>query len=167
MSLTSKITQLAEQTGKILKIHKGNIGDLTQLSTTEKSSLVLALNELKGLISAINIKDIINDTTASNNKTYSSVKIDQLIAKAIFELRDGVDESSDTFRELAEQITALVQADNGLISAVKAQTFTDEQKAIARANIGASSEADLNAFKTEVGDTDHDFVAVLNTTYSS
>jgi len=167
MSLTSRVAQLAQKTGEILKVHKGNIGDLTQLSTTEKSSLVLALNELKGLVSNINITDLINDTTASNTKTYSSVKIDQLIAQAIVNLRDGVDESSDTFKELAEQITALAQADNGLISAVKPQTFTEEQKAIARTNIGASSEADLNDFKTDVGDTDHDFVSDLNTAYLS
>lgn len=136
---------------------KSNIGDLAALTTTQKSSLVLSLNEIKSIVDA---KANINDAIVGTNTTWSSTKITASITKAINDLINGADATSDTLKELADKITALVQADNGLVSATQAQSFTEQQKQIARTNIEVYS-------KNEIGDISTvDFVATVNNTYN-
>lgn len=66
------------------------------------------------------------------------------LTQAITDLINGADADSDTLKELADKITALAQADNGLVNATQAQSFTVEEQKQARDNIGAISEADVN-----------------------
>ena len=149
-----QITTLLKQVNNTLK---GNQGDLTKLSTADKTSLVNALNEIKGLIdSSSSIND--NQTTAGN--TWSATKISNEITQAITNLINGADASSDTLKELADKIMALAQVDNGLVSASQSQSFTAQQKAQARTNIDVYSKA-------EIGDINTNFVTTINTTYNS
>ena len=94
------------------------------------------------------------------SKTWSSTKISTEITKAINNLINGADVSSDTLKELADKITALTQADNGLVSAKVSQSFTASEKLQARNNIDVYSKA-------EIGDINTNFVATINTTFSS
>ena len=149
----AQITTLLKQVNTTLK---GNQGDLTKLSTADKTSLVNALNELK---TTIDNKTSINDSQATTANTWSATKISNEITQAINTLINGADSSSDDFKELADKITALAQVDNGLVSANQAQAFTEQQKAQARSNIDVYSEA-------EIGDINTNFVTTINNTYN-
>ena len=151
----AQITTLLKQVNNTLK---GNQGDLANLNTTDKTSLVNALNEVKGLITSGGSG--ISDTTTTTTNTWSSTKISTEITKAINNLINGADVSSDTLKELADKIVALTQADNGLVSAKVAQSFTSPEKLQARNNIDVYSKA-------EIGDINTNFVATINTTFNS
>ena len=149
----AQITTLLKQVDNTLK---GNQGDLTKLSTADKTSLVNALNELK---STIDNKSAINDSQTTAANTWSATKISNEITTAITNLINGADASSDTLKGLADKIAALAQADNGLVSTNQAQDFTEQQKAQARNNIDVYSKA-------EIGDINTNFVTTINTTYN-
>ena len=149
----AQITTLLKQVDTTLK---GNQGDLTKLSTADKTSLVNALNELK---TSIDNKTSINDSQATTANTWSATKISNEITKAINTLINGADSSSDDFKEVADKIAALMQADNGLVSTSQAQTFTAAQKLQARSNIDVYSKA-------EIGDINTNFVTTINNTYN-
>ena len=149
----AQITTLLKQVNTTLK---GNQGDLTKLSTADKTSLVNALNELK---TSIDNKTSINDSQATTANTWSATKISNEITKAINTLINGADSSSDDFKEVADKIAALMQADNGLVSTSQAQTFTAAQKLQARSNIDVYSKA-------EIGDINTNFVTTINNTYN-
>ena len=150
----AQITTLLKQVNNTLK---GNQGDLTKLSTADKTSLVNALNELK---TTIDNKSAINDSQNTATNTWSATKISAEITTAITNLINGADVSSNTLKELADKITALVQADKGLVSATQAQAFNEQQKAQARSNIDVYSKA-------EIGDINTNFVTTINNTYNS
>ena len=150
----AQITTLLKQVNNTLK---SNQGDLLQLTTTQKSSLVAALNEINASISS---SPSISDTTTTTTNTWSSTKISAEITKAINNLINGADVSSDTLKELADKIVALTQADNGLVSAKVAQSFAEPEKLQARNNIDVYS-------KSEIGDINTNFVATINTTFNS
>ena len=150
----AQITTLLKQVNNTLK---GNQGDLTNLSTADKTSLVNALNELK---TTIDNKSSINDSQATTTNTWSATKISNEITTAIANLINGADVSSDTLKELADKIATSAQSDNGLVSANQAQAFTAAQKLQARDNIDVYSKA-------EIGDIDTNFVTTINTTYNS
>ena len=150
----AQITTLLKQVDNTLK---GNQGDLTKLSTADKTSLVNALNELK---STIDNKSAINDSQTTTANTWSATKVSNEITTAITNLINGADASSDTLKGLADKIAALAQADNGLVSTDQAQDFTEQQKAQARNNIDVYSKA-------EIGDINTNFVTTINTTYNS
>ena len=149
----AQITTLLKQVDNTLK---GNQGDLTKLSTADKTSLVNALNELK---STIDNKSAINDSQTTTANTWSATKVSNEITTAITNLINGADASSDTLKGLADKIAALAQADNGLVSTNQAQDFTEQQKAQARNNIDVYSKA-------EIGDINTNFVTTINTTYN-
>lgn len=150
----AQITMLLKQVNNTLK---GNQGDLTKLSTADKTSLVNALNELK---TTIDNKTSINDSQNTTANTWSATKISNEITQAITNLINGADASSDTLKELADKIAALAQADNGLVSANQLQAFTEQQKAQARSNIDVYSKA-------EIGDINTNFVTTINATYNN
>lgn len=155
------------------------IGDLGALTTTQKASLVGALNELKtGIGAAVKI----DDTKTQAGTTWSSTKINSAINAAISALVSGAPEALDTIKEVADAIntnkdaiTALQQIAAGHVKFDAAQTLNDTQKQQARENIDAVSAAqltataksvaekansDLTTFKTNIGDTTVDFAAV-------
>ncbi len=166
MTLELRIKALAEQVATTVKAVNAKIGDTANLSTTDKTNVVAALNELKTAINLLpSITTIIDDTTASTSKTYSSTKISSLITTAVADLINGAGSDSDTLKELADKIVGLAQTDNGLVSTALVQAFTAPQKTQARDNIGAASATDLTALTTNVGNTDRDFVADFNAAY--
>ena len=150
----AQITTLLKQVNNTLK---GNQGDLTKLSTVDKTSLVNALNELKATIGN---QTSINDSQTTTANTWSATKISNEITQVTTNLINGADVSSDTLKELADRVAALAQADNGLVSANQAQAFTAAQKLQARDNIDVYSKA-------EIGDINTNFVTTINTTYNS
>ena len=90
-TLEQRLTSLATTIGAVSKNHKVKMWDLTTLTTTEKNTLVGAINEVKWLIGSMTQIDDANSTTTS---TYSSDKTftDPQKSKA----RDNIGAASQT-----------------------------------------------------------------------
>lgn len=125
------------------------IGDLGTLTTTQRASLVGALNELKtGIDAAVKI----DDAKTQAGTTWSSTKINSAINAAISALVSGAPEVLDTIKEVADAIntnkdaiTALQKIATGHVKFDAAQTLNATQKQQARENIDAVSAAQLAA----------------------
>lgn len=153
---TQQISALAQTIGTDVKQIIANIGDLSKLTTTEKTSLVLALNELKASLGEIDLTKIIDDEKTATNLTWSSTKISNAVSKAVSDLVNGAPEALDTLKELADAIdanqdaiTALQTIAGGHVKFDAEQTLTTEQKAQARSNIDAVSSEQLTAVDTK------------------
>ena len=118
---------------------KGAQGNLSDLVTTDKANLVAALNEVKNSIPSTSA--VIDDTGSGTTKTWSSNKIQSQITSAITALVSGSPEASDTLKELSDQIVALSQADNGLLSFAAAQALNTAQKLQGCNNLGIGDPA--------------------------
>lgn len=168
-----------------------NQGDLTKLTTTDKTSLVQALIEVVASIEQVK-KDLaakteISDTTQTKTNTWSAVKIADSISTAASNLKNeilnGAGEAYDTLKELGDlidtnkdAITALKTIASGHVKFDGAQTLTDAQKTQARSNISAANAVhthaiadvtglqallDTLATKEEVGDTTVDLADIF------
>lgn len=126
------------------------IGDLTNLSTTNTANLVAAINEVLGIAQGNSGGVTINDAVTNLTQTWSSSRISNEVATVVSNALEDEDLS-----DIAEDITALMQADQGLVSASNSQVFNATQQAQARSNIDAASG-------TEVGSTDYDFLSEIN-----
>ncbi len=161
-TLNAQIQALAQQLGTDIKTIIANVGDLSQLTTTQKASLVLAINELKAAVGSVDLTALIDDTTPANNKTYSSSKIASEISAKCQEVKDallgGAGDAYDTLQELAtlistnkDAIDALTELAGSHVRYDQEQKLSPEQKTQARTNIGAADDADYQLTKTAVG----------------
>lgn len=124
----------------------GFIGSLSSLSTTAKSNLVTALNELYADIQAIPaLTTLINDAQATGVTTWSSNQIQAQITNAIAQLVSGAPIGEQTLAALASEIHALAAQEGLTVSFGGVQTLTDPQKIQACQNIG-------------IGDPTYDYV---------
>ncbi|RYF79777.1 MAG: hypothetical protein EOO29_16115 [Comamonadaceae bacterium] len=170
MTLEQRLILLAQAIGGDIKTLTLAQGSLSALTTTAKSSLVAAINELKTLIDGLSGGGAIIDDGAGDGDTtvtWSADKIHDAIAAAVLALKDdltdGAGATLDTLKELADAInndpafaTTIATALANRVRFDAAQSLTTPQQAQARSNIGAVAAAD-------VGDTDHNFVADYNT----
>ncbi len=159
MSLATRIESLVIRVAQEFNDVRSKAGNLASLSTTDKSSLVAAINELKAAVVATSA---IDDAQVSASTTYSSTKIVALLDALKTEILGGADAAYDTLVEIQQLLTsgttgldALLAAVNNRVRFDAAQTLTVEAQAQARSNIGAASA-------TAVGDTDTDFVAIFD-----
>lgn len=155
MSLETRIIALAQAVGSDIKTLTTGQGTLSGLSTTAKSNLVAAINEL---VTAIGGKPAINDsaTNGATTVTWSADKIFDTIeaAKATVknDLTAGAASALDTLNELATALgndpsfaTNIATQIANRIRYDAAQTLTLPQQQQACTNIG-------------VGDPDHNFL---------
>lgn len=178
MSFETRVAALATAIGADIKTLTQNQGTLSSLSTTAKSNLVAAINEIFTLASnsqaaaGAQILDTAGDGVT--DKTWSANKIfDELtaaIAALRTELTSGAAAALDTFAELAAALnndpSFATNVATSLANRVRfdsVQTLTAPQQARARSNIGAAAAADVTALSTAVGNTDADFVATYTT----
>lgn len=142
MSLSTNLVNAFVRVATEIKAVRGEVttkaGDLASLTTTEKSNLVAALNEVKAAVDGIQLPETvqIDDATAAGDKVYSSTKVEELVANAIQGLIDGADEENNTLAEVAAKITALMQADEGLLSFKAPQSLEPTEQAQVLANLG-------------------------------
>ena len=118
------------------------MGDLTTLTTTEKTSLVKAINELKASIGAVN-------TGTDENA------VNQLIDNKINSLVDNAPEALNTLKEIADKLqadettaTALAGSVSKKVDFSSAQTLSTEQQKQAQENIGLGDLTTLNLIDT-------------------
>jgi hypothetical protein len=130
-------------------------GNMSNLTTTNKTSLVAALNELKAaMANAAGIDD--NAGSSSTTATWSASKITSAITAAINALVAGAPTALDTLNELAEalqneqsSVSAITTALANKVDFANTQSLTTAQQAKACANIG-------------IGDPEFDFAAAYN-----
>ena len=163
MSLETKIVALAQAVGADVKALRLAQGDLTALTTTTKTSLAAAINELVLLVANSGGAGIDDGAASGGAVTWSVDKITSSITVARNALKDellgGAGAALDTLAELAAALgddpnfaTTIATDLANRVRYDAAQVLTVEQKSTARSNIGAASAA-------EIGDTDRDFVA--------
>lgn len=143
-----------------------NQGSLTSLTTEDKASLVVAINELVTSINTIKAeiasKSEIDDTKTTTTNVWSASKTSTEIATAATNLKNdllgGAGEAYDTLKELADlidtnkdAIDALEALAAGHVKFDGAQTLTDTQKAQARTNIGAAASVHTHAISDVTG----------------
>ncbi len=171
-TLNQQIQNLATQIGSDVKSLIANQGNLSALTTTQKASLVLAINELNAALAQID-KNIIDDAQTISTKTWSSNKIVSEITAKCNEVKSallgGAGEAYDTLKELADLITenkelidSLQELAGAHVRYDAAQELSPGQKTQARSNIGAADDADYQVTKGAVGT-----VANLQTTEKS
>lgn len=178
MTTEARLIALAEAMAGDIKILKAVDGNLEALTTSTKTSLVAAINELVTAIggAGAQILDTAGDgdilVTWSANKIYDELELAKQNVKD--SILGGAAAAFDTLKELQEAINsdasfaATVAA--GLNNRVRfdaAQVLTGPQKTQALDNIGAASTAsvvtvasDLSALSAALGDTNKDLVAV-------
>ena len=168
MTLEQRLILLAQAIGADIKALKIDQGALTDLDTTTKTSLVAAVNELKGIVNGLS-GALINDAAGDGDTTvtWSADRIFDAIAAASAalknELTNGAGAALDTLAELAAALgndpsfAATIAGE--IANRVRydaAQALSAPQQVQARTNIGAQAASD-------VGDTDRDFVGDYNT----
>lgn len=158
MSLTTRIESLVIRVAQEFNDVRAKTGNLANLTTTDKSNLVVAINELQAAVAA---SGAIDDAQITTTTTYSSSKIVALLDALKAEILGGADAAYDTLVEIQQLLQngtsgldALLAAVNNRVRFDAAQTLTAPEQAQARNNIGAVAASD-------VGDTDTDFVAVF------
>ena len=158
MSLATRIESLVIRVAQEFNDVRAKTGNLANLTTTDKSNLVAAINELQAAVAA---SGAIDDAQITTTTTYSSSKIVALLDALKAEILGGADAAYDTLVEIQQLLQngtsgldALLAAVNNRVRFDAAQTLTAPEQAQARSNIGAVSASD-------VGDTDTDFVAVF------
>ena len=158
MSLATRIESLVIRVAQEFNDVRAKTGDLANLTTTDKSNLVAAINELKA---AVVSSSEIDDANIAISSTYSSSKIVTLLDALKSEILGGADAAYDTLLEIQQLLQngttgldALLAAVNNRVRFDAAQTLSAPEQAQARSNIGAVAVSD-------VGGTDTDFVAVF------
>lgn len=135
------IDSLATNIASAIKARDTKVGSLASLTTTDKASIVSAINELFAAIGASGAA--INDTVTNGTNTWSGNKITADIASAINALLDGAPDALNTLNELAVQVNdntsfaaTITTALANRLRVDAAQTLTAPQQAQALANLG-------------------------------
>ncbi len=147
MTLQTTITQRDNQIAADIKLLAGRIGDLTSLTTTQKTSIVAALNEIHAAIGSSGA--VIDDTAGNGNtnvawsadKIFDTIEEAKTIVKA--EILDGSPAALDTLNELAAALNddpnfaaTLASTVNNKVDFASPQTLTTAQRLQACENIG-------------------------------
>lgn len=158
MSLQTQINSLVLRIADEFNTVKGRTGTLASLTTTDKSSLVAAINELQAALLTV---AAIDDANVAATSTYSSSKIVSVLDALKAEILGGADPAYDTLLELQQAlqndqsgIAAITAALDKRVRFDAAQTLTAAEQTQALANIGAVAASDM-------GDPNTDFVALF------
>lgn len=156
--LADLTTRIATEAKALRTLINGNAADLSALTTTAKTSIVAALNELQ---SEVTNAAGVSDATTTTSTTWSSQKISDSIAAAKAQILNSAPTALDTLDELAAALgddanfaATVTTALGNRVRVDASQAFTAPQQLQGRSNIGAAASADL-------GNTDADLVAVF------
>ena len=160
MTLEARVVALAQAIGTDVKTLTTAVGSLGSLTTTAKSSLVAAINEIAQAAASATPRPmmaVMGVTGASS--TWSSNKISSEISGAVSDLVGGAGAALDTLKELADALgndpsfaTTIATQIANRVRFDDVQVLTAPQKAQACDNIGAAS-------LVATGDLDRDFAA--------
>ena len=149
-------TRMATECKSLRTLVNANGADLSALTTTQKASLVAAINELKTALDALGAPITISDSTSSTTQVWSSSKVSSEITAAKNALTSGAAAALDTLSELAAALGNDANFASTITTALgyrlrfdAVQTLTTEQKTQASTNLG-------------IGEPDTDFVTTFN-----
>lgn len=156
-------TRIATEVKALRTLINGNAADLTALTTSAKTNLVAALNEVRALAASAGGASI-NDGATAGGTTWSSTKISSQITTQVNALLgastpaalDTLDELANALGDDANFAGTMTTALANRVRYDAAQTLTAPQKAQAKSNIDAYGNL-------EIGNPDTDFVTVFNT----
>lgn len=170
MSLETRIIALAQAMGTDVKALIAAQGSLSSLTTTTKTSLVAAINELRSLIGGAGAQ--INDSAGDGDTTatWSADKIFDSIAAAKLALKNEILNGAGAALDTLSELAAALDNDPNFAATIAtevanrvrydaAQTLTSPQQAQARSNIGAAAASDVAALTTGLGGYDRDYAA--------
>lgn len=130
------LTAFAEFVGEKDKEITKLIGNLTTLSTTEKTNLVGAINELFQSVRSLSGSAAgINDSATHETSTLSAKKILELLNQAKADVKNEllggqVDASIDTIKELGDLLKNIQTGEDGLNKLVQKITQTNQSLAL-------------------------------------
>lgn len=169
MSLATNITNLATRIATEIKavrtLVNGNASDLSSLTTTSKSNLVSAINEVKAAIPTNLVT--IDDSTTSTSKVWSSSKTNTAITSAVAAVVDAAPAALDTLNELAAALNDDASFASTVTTALAGKANATHTHAISdvtglqSALDGKASASDLSTLSTNVGDTTTNFVTTF------
>ena len=148
MSLETKLVAFAQAVGEDIGELISTRGKMAALTTTQKTSLVAAINELKAGLNSVDPTALINDAAGAGvvDKTWSADKITTALSTLKSEIIAGAPEAYDTLQEIADYLAANDGALNALLTSINnrvrfdaAQALTVEQKLTACTNIGVGN----------------------------
>ena len=142
MSLATKITAFVNSVGTDIKNLTAKIGNLANLQTTDKSSLVSAINEIKGS-AGTNIDDV----NASTTTTFSGTAIQEKITAAKTEVKNEILGGASPAYDTLQEIQGFIENDSSATSAL------------------VTAVADRVKY-SEIGELETDLVAIYNTAKS-
>ncbi len=158
MSLEAKLVAFTQAVGVDIGELITTRGDLTALTTTQKGSLVAAINELQSGLGSIDLTALIDDLAGATvvDKTWSADKITSALAALKSEILDGAPAAFDMLKEISDYLDANTGALDLLLTAINnrvrfdaAQTLTTAEQLQACTNIGIGNpEVDLVAAYT-------------------
>ncbi len=134
--ITTVLTDFAEFLGQEDKKRQVIIGDLNNLTTEQKTSLVVAINELKQSITALSSSSAgINDSETGDSSTLSAKKIIELLTQAKADVKNEllggqVEASIDTIKELGDMLKNMQTGEDGLNKLIQKITQTNQSLAL-------------------------------------
>lgn len=144
MSLQTKLSDFATRIGTEFKTVRALTGALVNLTTTAKTDLVSAINEVNA--KTANAGAQIDDAAPATTTVYSSSKTENLVATAVANLAASAPAALDTLDELAAALgddpnfaASTAAALGNRVRVDAAQALTAPQQAQARANIAAGT----------------------------
>lgn len=175
MSLATNVSNLATRIATEVKavrtLVNGNAADLSALNTTAKTNLVAAVNEINTALDNIDVSGqvaaLIDDTTTSTSKVWSSNKTNSAITSAVAAVVDAAPAALDTLNELAAALgddanyaSTITTALAGKAASVHTHAISDVT-GLQTALDGKASASSLSTLSTNVGDTTTNFVTTF------
>ena len=130
------ITEFAEFVGMKDKEIAKLIGALSTLTTTQKDTLVGAINEMNQRINSLSSSAAgINDSATNETSTLSAKKILELLNQAKADVKNEllggeVDQSIDTIKELGESLKNIQTGEEGLNKLIQKITMSNQSLAL-------------------------------------
>lgn len=130
------ITEFAEFVGMKDKEIMKLIGIMQQLTTTEKDTIVGAINEMNQRINSLSSSAAgINDSATNETATLSAKKILELLNQAKADVKNEllggqVDASIDTIKELGDMLKNIQTGEDGLNKLVQKITQSNQSLAL-------------------------------------
>lgn len=130
------ITEFAEFVGMKDKAIVKLIGDMQTLTTSQKATLVGAINEMDQRIkSLLSSASGIDDTSTGDSSTLSAKKIIELLNQAKADVKNEllggeVDASIDTIKELGDMLKNIQTGEDGLNKLIQKITASNQSLAL-------------------------------------
>lgn len=151
-SLSAAFSAVGADVSSLQDLLNGGAADLSALTTTQKSDLVSALNEVKA-----SVGDVINDATQTGGTTWSSNKIRSVVNSAISDIVGGAPAALDTLNELAAAFNDNPSVIDGILNAQGNRVAVDQVQAF------TAAEQLQGCNNLNIGDPSVDFATVYAT----